>query len=220
MDFCKYLGLVAVALLVVPVAGANSIDASIPGTGLGGTNHALKCLPDGLDDKAFVEADEPTAETIFSVEFRILVETALRDDMELLRVMDIAVAFGNNVPSRNLKFGFQRAKYNPVNHRFRVYARNNDTGKLRPYVVFNFAPGTDTLVKIEWQAASAPGANDGIVRVYKNGTLKSERTDIPSDGQDVERIRFGLPVGSVNTGATGAGSFYLDEFVLTRTISP
>lgn len=215
----KCLGLAAMVVLYSPTMSANSISVET-GAGLGGTTYALKCTPDGGTDKAFVESDHPTAETTFSAEFRILAETDFRNDFDLNRVMEIAVAFGNNVPSRNLVFGVQRAANNPNNFRLWAYARNNDTGKLFPYVVFNFTPDTDTLVKVEWQAASGPSTDDGIIRIYKNGNLISQRTDIPGYGHDIERIRFGLPTGSPNTGTTGAGSLYIDEVVLLRTITP
>jgi hypothetical protein len=220
MKLRKHLGLMAAALLIAQIAaGANTINVA-PGTGLGGTTYALRCVPDNGTDRAYVQSDEPTAETVFRVEFRILAEIALRDDLDFNRVLTLGVAFGNNVPSRNLLIGIQRAALNPNNFRFWVYARNNNTGRLFPYVVFNFTPSTDNRAMVEWVAGTSPGSDDGIVRVYKNGNMISERTDIPGDGQDIERIRFGLPVGSANTGTTGAGGVLLDEFAMFRTLAP
>lgn len=215
MKHVKFLvALAALSLMTVAPALANSIQVVGPGQGLGGTGYSLLVTADGGTDKAYVETTTPSEEQVFRAEFRLLITSGL--NLDVGKVLEISIAFGTNVPSRNLKIGIQKI----ANGNYRVwgYARNNATGLLFPYVVFNMVPDADTQVGIEWQVASAAD-NDGIVRLYKNGVLRSERTDVASFGNNIDRIRFGAPIGSAATGAAG-GTYTIDEVALFRSLTP
>jgi hypothetical protein len=68
----------------------------------------------------------------------------------------------------------------------------------------------------EWAAATAPGANDGYWRVYKNGNLKKEWAALDNDTHDINEGRFGaLFMANGNQGNTD-GSFYWDTFYSNR----
>lgn len=208
----KLITLFAVLALAAPAAFANSITVVGPGQGLGGTDYSLEVVADSGSDRAYVETSAPAEETVFRTQFRIRIDSSL--NLDVGKVLDISVLFGTNVPARNAKFSIQKLANG--NYRLWAFAANNDTGKLFPYVVFNVAVDVDTLVDFEWQEATAAD-NDGIVRLIKNGGATSERTDVPSNGQNIDRVRFGAPVGTVATGAAG-GTYRIDEVTMFRTL--
>ncbi len=211
----------ALALLVAMPALANDILCDEPnaipcGPGLGGTNKSLRVAPDGGADKAYVQADQPTAEAVFSTDFRIDPQTVTLDNNKL---MDIIRVFGD--PQHHIRVHLQW-KVVPANYKIWLWVRENSdvlpANKYRFVGKATVLPNTDNPMGIEWAAASGPGAGDGIARLLKNNNVKGERLNLDNDERVVNRFRAGLPNGSVGTGATG-DEFLLDEFVLTRTIN-
>lgn len=71
--------------------------------------------------------------------------------------------------------------------------------------------------RFEWAAATAPGANDGFLRVYKNGTVRQEWTGINNDTITIDEAWFGAIWMANNAqGVAANGSFYFDTFTSTR----
>jgi hypothetical protein len=77
-----------------------------------------------------------------------------------------------------------------------------------------------TGVMIEWQASSAPGADDGFLRMYKvtasETNLKGSRTGIDNDTKVVDAARLGL----TSAPPAGTASLYFDSFESYRTLAP
>ncbi len=62
-------------------------------------------------------------------------------------------------------------------------------------------------VELQWRAGSGPAGGDGLLRVWLDGALAAETTEIDNDGVRLEAVRLGL-VGPVS----GVGSLALDDF--------
>jgi hypothetical protein len=78
----------------------------------------------------------------------------------------------------------------------------------------DFFPISDAphLVELDWQRASAAGADDGSFRLWIDGVLQSTLTGMDNDTRAVDYVRLG--VLSLKDGASG--TVYFDEFVARR----
>ena len=65
-------------------------------------------------------------------------------------------------------------------------------------------------IEIDWMAASAPGADDGQVKLFKNNKLRISAADLDNDGHKIGSVTLGFPAGS-----SGAGTFLVDNYVST-----
>ena len=83
-----------------------------------------------------------------------------------------------------------------------------DTGNYRFASAF-FIPDAPSEVEIEWQAASAPGANDGRVATWSDGVLQHDLSVFDNDQASIDEARFGPSMGiDPNT----RGAYFLDDF--------
>lgn len=69
-------------------------------------------------------------------------------------------------------------------------------------------------VEIEWQAASAAGANDGFISLWIDDQLQGSLSGIDNDERRIEDIQLGLVN---NIGNPSSGTMYLDAFASGRT---
>jgi len=74
---------------------------------------------------------------------------------------------------------------------------------------------------LEWQAASAPGANDGFLRMYKvtlsgGAVLKAWKEGIDNDTRVVDSARLGL----TSIPPAGTATLYMDSYESYRTLAP
>jgi serine protease len=91
------------------------------------------------------------------------------------------------------------------------------TGLLLDSSTWNFTPfysisDASHTIEVDWQAASAPGANNGGLTLFIDGLMKPPLTSRDNDTWRIDRARFGA-IG-VDTGTRG--TFYLDDFVSQR----
>lgn len=68
-------------------------------------------------------------------------------------------------------------------------------------------------VEIDWQASSAPGANDGRLDLWVDGQPQAPLTGLDTDEARIATVRWGAVAG-LDAGTTGA--FRLDEFASRR----
>jgi hypothetical protein len=106
------------------------------------------------------------------------------------------------------------------------FRRNNNLYQVRavaardPAVGGFVATGWFTIndapnhIEIDWQAASAAGANDGSLSLWTNGVLRQTRSNLDNDTLRVESVRLG-PLQGIDTGTRG--TVYFDDFVSRRT---
>jgi hypothetical protein len=68
-------------------------------------------------------------------------------------------------------------------------------------------------VEVDWQAASAGGANDGRLDLWVDGATQTGLSGLDNDTLRVDYVRWGA-IAQIDAGTTGA--FYLDEFESVR----
>jgi hypothetical protein len=66
---------------------------------------------------------------------------------------------------------------------------------------------------LDWQAATAAGANNGSLTFWIDGNPVTGLTGVSNDTRRVERVRLG-PVSGLDTGTRG--TYYLDAFESRR----
>jgi hypothetical protein len=69
------------------------------------------------------------------------------------------------------------------------------------------------VVEVEWQASSAPGANDGFINFWIDGNLMETISNIDNDLHTIGEVRLGATAG-VDAGT--AGSMFFDNFESRR----
>jgi len=69
------------------------------------------------------------------------------------------------------------------------------------------------VIEIEWQASSAPGANNGFLTLWIDGTLKQTLSNVDNDMHTIGEVRLGATAG---LDAGTSGSMYFDKFESRR----
>lgn len=187
-------------------------DAAIEG------NFGLRVnIDQGTLTEAYVQSDHPQAESHFMVSFWV-------DPTNL----DLPVS-----PTVNKCFIFMkyyRDSPSPLQHNFIYLCRNNaDTAwrialnGRRDSGAFVWTGGTflapdsgpsPHFIELEFQAAD-PGGNNGILRMWRDGVLKRELTNVDNDTWNVDTVRVGI-VPLAKLGPLASGSFDFDSYVSTR----
>lgn len=215
----KMLTVFMVALGIFAFGGTAMADNSLEVTADAAMegNFGLRVHIDpGTLTNAYVQSDHPQQESHFFVSFWV-------DATNL----DLPVT-----PSVNKCFVFMkffRDSPNPKQHTFVYLCRNNadtawriaiNTRKDSTY--WNWLGGTflsgdanpnPQFIEVEWQQST--GANDGIARLWRNGSLKREVTTLDNDTFNVDFVRVGIPPDS-KLGPLASGSFDFDSYVSTR----
>lgn len=186
--------------------------------GLNGTGNALEVtFPTPLTGgEAAVISQHPVNEQTFNVSYFID-----HDDVSLCAGVNCRVAhfraFGN-------REGFSR-------EHLRYYLRRLNNGSYTAFVWYKdlnstnpgfweqaplfFFPGSGDPLKIgfEWTGASAAGADDGELRIFRNDVETAVVNGIDSPFE-VDNARIGHAGNAVAAGANG--TYTLDEYVSTR----
>jgi hypothetical protein len=87
--------------------------------------------------------------------------------------------------------------------------RDDNTQAMTPFVPIADGPNA---IEIDWQRASAPGANDGRLEMWVDGASVATLTGLDNDERGIDFVRLGAM--SVRAGASG--TLYFDEFVSRR----
>ncbi len=69
-------------------------------------------------------------------------------------------------------------------------------------------------IEIDWQAATAVGANNGSLSLWIDGVLKQTKSAIDNDTRRVDEARLG-PLAAIDTGTRG--TLYFDHFESRRS---
>lgn len=213
------------ALIAGPALANNSIAASTAAA-IDGT-YGLAVTLDGSPNKADVrnlrpdnpgDPPGPNDETTYRASFKINMNDVVMNEDFTHNIFTMRALAGgpSGVDNRNelrISVKWKGADVNPF--KLRMSCRQDD--KSWAYVGGHSLPrpGVRTIT-VEWQASSAPGANDGICRLYVNGVLRGERTDIDNDQRTIGAVWMG--VDGVRPGTIGTQ--YYDSFESFRTLSP
>ena len=210
--------LVAVTALamVFGASGAfavNSLDVNA-NAALGGSNFGLEVLIDGSTNGVYVaENAQHNNETIYRAEWRMNHNNIAMDE-----------GAGHNVflarqvmPNRNnlrVSLAVLSSEYKVI---YRAKKEGAGTAFCGKFTIN--AAGGGARAGVEVVPASGAGMNNGICRLFKNGAMQFENTNVSNFGLEVDAVRFGAPKGS-DIDATTSGSFYLDDFQSFRTLAP
>jgi subtilisin family serine protease/subtilisin-like proprotein convertase family protein len=89
--------------------------------------------------------------------------------------------------------------------------RDDNTWRATSWYPISDAPH---VVELDWQAATAPGANNGSLTLWIDGAQKGPFGSIDNDAYRVDRIRLGAIAG---LDAGTQGSYFFDAFKSTRS---
>ncbi|HOC42010.1 MAG TPA: hypothetical protein PKJ99_03245 [Thermoanaerobaculales bacterium] len=216
----KLLAVIVVGLGVLTLAGVamaeNTLEV-LPEAAMNGTNYGLKVnIDQGSLDEAYVQSDHPQTESHFRVGF-------------WLDATGLSLPV---TPPVNKKFVFMKlySDSQTKQHTFVYIMRNNEDtawriglNTKRDNNTFFWVGGTflsnsnspnPHYIEVEWQQAD-PGMSNGYARLYRDGVLKREVTDLDNDTWNVDRVRVGIPP-LPRLGPLASGYFYFDEYVSTR----
>ena len=214
-------------LLIVSTAGnafaANSLDVNANAALQG--SFGLEVLIDGADNlgEAYVVSDHPVTETTYNFKFLI-------DPTNLTAAAERFFIMGSikktDPPVRNFLLIYLRRSGNGQFWEIQSNVRDDSNSFQAWQAPIKICGDAGTAIpctsvapvefEFQWQAASAPGANDGSLRILKNGTVRVEFLNIDNDAQTIDEALFGAIFMSNATQGNAAGSYYFDEFVSTR----
>ncbi len=193
--------LIAGLAMIFGVTGAfadNSLDVDASAAISG--NYGLEVLVDGSANGTYVTDATANDETVYRVEFRIRHNSLNMADLD-----SHAVLLGRKgMPSQNnIRIIMAR-----LGGGYKILGRAKKDGQGSAKCG-KFTMGVlGSRVGFEWVASD--GSNNGLCRLYKNGTLQGEKLNIDNETLEVDNVRFGAPQG-VDPGTTGP-SYYLDDF--------
>jgi hypothetical protein len=170
--------------------------------GLGGSEHALEVTLDGKAKKSFVRSKHPELERTFSLSFLFLANNVDLggETVEILRLSG---------GRKNVELTLEQkgSKY-----LVSLWA-GHDTGALE-FIGRTKVPRRRAVkLGIEWQRATGPGHDNGIVRLFKKSRVAAEATQMDTDQLRISEVLLGLPSGSKGT---GGGSYLVDLYDSNR----
>lgn len=204
--------MMAVLLLAAgPALAVNELDVT-NAAAQNGTTWGLAIEIDGSTNNVFVESAHPTDETHYLIRFWLDPEVLSLDENSAVRfggIGDDNATFGQHV----LLF-LRRDNPGSVNQYLLNAWGRSDTGNYVFMGSLFFGFPTNPLprqIEVEWTAASAPGANDGSLRVTRVGGPQFIVNSMDTDQINVDNIRIGALAGS-GASAAAPSALYFDEF--------
>ncbi len=172
---------------------------TVVASGLARSTHALEVAAGS--GKSFLRSKHPSAEKTFNVAFDLNVNRVnlANRSAEIMRLAGSG------------KRGHVRLMLEQDGDAYflNLWTRE-DTGGFAQ-VGRTVVPRSRTVhIEIDWMAASAPGADDGQIKLFKNSKLRISATDLDNDGHKIGSVTLGFPAGS-----SGAGTFLVDNYVST-----
>jgi len=235
MKMKKLVVLTCVLFVAGSVMASNSLDVNASAAREG--NYGLEVLIDGSSNGAYVEDRSPAAETTYQASFWV--------DMNDMYMSNCS----GTCSTRHVMFLAQQSETAPRTTVFRlIWGRLADDNGVavgrysvrlgcgRDNGTFQYVGGqvlrSDIAprkhVWIEWQAASAPGANDGICRLYtannigQDPNLVAQVTNLDNDTRVVDVVGLGArsALADQPSDADNSGSYFLDSFESYRSLLP
>ncbi|MEZ5312596.1 MAG: hypothetical protein R2862_02560 [Thermoanaerobaculia bacterium] len=158
----------------------------------------------------------PTAETIYFASFNIRDNGCLPPNGQGFAVIRTWQNEGTPPTTPIFRISFFNNAASSASQRVLYALAWQDNGLTVPVGSETFAspPGNTPRFTYEWKAATAPGANNGYLKTYKNAILRKTIANIDNDTQSIGVIRMG---GMGKHGRDGRCSLDFDAFVSTRT---
>lgn len=180
--------------------GGDTADLSVTAAAfLAGTSLGLAVDVADLDDK-FVVDDLPADQSSYRARFYFDPNALVLPHNKRFKIFQLRAS--DNRRLLTLVFREEAGSYVLL-----AKSHQDDaTWAKTPWIDYDDAPH---YVEIEWTRSSAPGASDGRLRMWIDGTLTSSVSGIDNDERGAIEARFG-EVGGLDAGTTG--TYYLDHF--------
>lgn len=209
----KTILILGVALLVSGAAWAANTVTVTAGAALQG-NFGMSVNFDGSTNNAYVEDQSPNDESVYHVTF-----TAHRNTWDPANTASFYVLTARNgepAINNSIRFYVRENPAAPGTYHARAIARW-DNLTWRQVGCGNFGAVEQTY-EIIWKRSSGVDTNDGEITCLRNGVAPPANTftALDNDEMAVDSIRFGF-FQSAPLNQTATGSFYLDDFISTRT---
>jgi hypothetical protein len=166
-------------------------------------NNGMQAVIDD-NNTIFVTDDTPNAEPHYRARFYF-------DPNSILMVSGDthAIFYGYSDTS----IGVLRVQFRFYNGAYQIRAALlNDATTWKNSSWFMISDATH-FVELDWQAATAVGANDGHLTLWIDGTQKASLTNVDNDTRRIDSIRLGV-VAAIDTGTRG--TYYFDAFESRR----
>ena len=219
----KYVVMLGVALAFLAFAGfsgavelAVTTDAALEGT------YGLGVTFDGAStNTAYVHDDSPNDETVYRFQFR----AELNDFDSLPGDIFYIVTARSPAPNNLIRVWIRKRTDGSGLYQLRVITRRDSGSSDNRWTQVGGAGfGGNSTWEVEWTQASAAGANDGRLWLWKNGGLIADSgATLDNDERGIGDIRMGHTnqinvTGNIATGTTGTLNF--DSFESYRTLRP
>ena len=202
--------IVIVSLVMVVGVEATQLDV-LAVAALGGSSYGMRTTFDGGTNGVLVRDNSPSSETVYRAQFGYrnrITSMALGDTHQIFR------ARGQGGYPTNETVLRVQVKSTPSGYIMFVWARLDNGGYSA--ALMTFVPNVHQMM-FEWAAATSPGANDGILRIYKSGNLIREKTNLDNDTSVIDFVQLGA-FSTVD--ATTVGHQDFDNFFSYRTFAP
>ena len=200
------------SVIVVMALGVEATQLEvIPAAALAGSNYGMRTTFDGGTNGVLVRDNSPSSDTVYRAQFGYrnrITSMTLGDTHQIFRGRG-----QGSYPTNETVFRVQ-IKSTPSGYIMFVWARLDNGGYSQP--LMTFVPNVHRMM-FEWSAATAPGANDGILRIYKSGNLIREKTNLDNDTYVIDFVTLGA-FATVDAATTGHQDF--DNFESYRTFAP
>ena len=156
------------------------------------------------NNKIYVTDTTPTAEARYRVRFYFDLNSIV-----MANGNDHYILYGlNSAGAVVLRLQF---RYGSSGYMIRVSALNDSSS----YINTNWYAITDAphYLEIDWSAATAAGANNGVVTLWIDGVQKTTVTNIDNDTRRIDTVQLGA-VSGMDTGTRG--TYYFDAFESRR----
>jgi len=201
-NFSFVAAIVGAALLCAPSAIAGTLDVHVGARYVG--DYGLEIIVDDLSP-TYVQDNTPADEVRYRARFYVrLTPLAMAATDEF----DLFTAFAlDTTPVLRLTV------YNDgTDHLLRFVVREDGGGDTTPGAGIVLANGWRTI-EIDWQASTAPGADDGFLDVWVDGHPQTGLAALDNDTMDIDNVRWGA-IDLIDAGTNG--SFFLDAFESRR----
>jgi hypothetical protein len=158
------------------------------------------CVDRGTNDNRKVLIDDtPVDQTSFSVRFNMDINSFSMPEGTRFRFLET-------------KQGLPRAFFlvlRRLNGQYQIQFNILVDGQIKSKSAwYNLSDAPHTL-EIDWQAASADGANDGYIQLYMDDTLLEEMTALDNDTHVISSLRIGF-IGRLD-GSPVSGIWHVDD---------
>lgn len=207
-------------LAIVALAGAQMASgaASIAvntAAAMQGT-YGMQLTLNGTSGNAFVQDNSPNLEDHYFASFNFRDNGCVPPSAQGFAIFRAWVNDGNPPTVPVFRVTFFNNTASSTTQRVMYVLAYEDDGTAVPIGTETFVspPGNTPRFTWEWQRSSAPGANDGFLKTYKNGVLRKTISNIDNDTLTVGSVRMG---GMGNVASTSGCTVDFDDFVSTRT---